>query len=110
MTRMRARIAERMMQSKNSIAMLTSFNEVNLGKVMAMRKELGEAFEKAHGVQARLHELLRARPRAEALKRHPSSTPRSTATTSSTTATATSRSRSRPRRAWSRRCCATPGA
>ena len=30
------------MQSKNSIAMLTSFNEVNLAKVMAMRKELGE--------------------------------------------------------------------
>ena len=42
MTRIRQRIAERMMQSKNSIAMLTSFNEVNLGKVMAMRKELGE--------------------------------------------------------------------
>src|SRR5687768_4087807 len=33
MTRIRQRIAERMMQSKNSIAMLTSFNEVNLGKV-----------------------------------------------------------------------------
>src|SRR6185312_8203747 len=32
MTRMRARIAERLMQSKNSIAMLTSFNEVNLSK------------------------------------------------------------------------------
>src|SRR5690606_4604855 len=42
MTRIRKRIAERLMQSKESIAMLTSFNEVNLGKVMAMRKELGE--------------------------------------------------------------------
>ena len=51
MTRMRARIAERLMQSKNSIAMLTSFNEVNLGKVMAMRKELGEPFEKANGIK-----------------------------------------------------------
>ncbi|WP_147652359.1 dihydrolipoyllysine-residue succinyltransferase [Vulcaniibacterium gelatinicum] len=51
MTRMRARIAERMMQSKNSIAMLTSFNEVNLGKVVAMRKQLGEQFEKAHGIK-----------------------------------------------------------
>ena len=51
MTRMRARIAERLMQSKNSIAMLTSFNEVNLGKVMAMRKELGEQFEKANGIK-----------------------------------------------------------
>jgi 2-oxoglutarate dehydrogenase E2 component (dihydrolipoamide succinyltransferase) len=51
MTRIRQRIAERMMQSKNSIAMLTSFNEVNLAKVMAMRKELGEPFEKTHGIK-----------------------------------------------------------
>jgi len=51
MTRIRQRIAERMMQSKNSIAMLTSFNEVNLSKVMAMRKELGEPFEKTHGIK-----------------------------------------------------------
>ena len=51
MTRIRQRIAERMMESKNSIAMLTSFNEVNLGKVMAMRKELGEGFEKTHGIK-----------------------------------------------------------
>src|SRR5690606_33526806 len=45
MTRIRKRIAERLMQSKESTAMLTSFNEVNLGKVMAMRKELGEQFQ-----------------------------------------------------------------
>src|SRR5690606_17276013 len=45
MTRMRTRIAERMMQSKNSIAMLTSFNEVNLAQVMKMRKAMGEQFE-----------------------------------------------------------------
>jgi len=51
MTRIRQRIAERMMLAKNSIAMLTSFNEVNLGKVMAMRKELGEGFEKSHGIK-----------------------------------------------------------
>ena len=51
MTRIRKRIAERLMQSKESIAMLTSFNEVNLGKVMAMRKELGESFQKQHGVK-----------------------------------------------------------
>src|SRR5690348_6644765 len=51
MTRMRARIAERLMQSKNSIAMLTSFNEVNLSKVVAMRKQLGEQFEKTHGIK-----------------------------------------------------------
>ncbi|MBP7917049.1 MAG: dihydrolipoyllysine-residue succinyltransferase [Arenimonas sp.] len=51
MTRIRQRIADRMMQSKNSIAMLTSFNEVNLSKVMSMRKELGEPFEKTHGIK-----------------------------------------------------------
>src|SRR5690606_30687071 len=48
MTRIRKRIAERLMQSKNSIAMLTSFNEVNLGKVMAMRKALQDDFTKAN--------------------------------------------------------------
>jgi 2-oxoglutarate dehydrogenase E2 component (dihydrolipoamide succinyltransferase) len=70
MTRMRARIAERMMQSKNSIAMLTSFNEVNLGKVMEMRKSLGEAFEKAHGVRLGVMSFF-VRAAADALKRHP---------------------------------------
>ena len=51
MTRIRQRIAERLMHSKESIAMLTSSNEVNLREVMKMRKAMGEAFEKAHGVK-----------------------------------------------------------
>ncbi len=51
MSRIRTRIAERLMESKNSIAMLTSFNEINLREVVAMRKTQGEAFEKAHGVK-----------------------------------------------------------
>ncbi len=70
MTRIRARIAERLMQSKNSIAMLTSFNEVNLGKVMAMRKELGEAFEKANGIKLGFMSFF-AKAAANALQRHP---------------------------------------
>jgi len=70
MTRMRLRIAERMMQSKNSIAMLTSSNEVNLAKVIEMRKNLGEAFEKAHGVRLGMMSFF-VRAAAEALKRHP---------------------------------------
>jgi 2-oxoglutarate dehydrogenase E2 component (dihydrolipoamide succinyltransferase) len=70
MTRMRTRIAERLMQSKNSIAMLTSFNEVNLGKVMAMRKELGEAFEKANGIKLGFMGFF-AKAAANALQRHP---------------------------------------
>jgi 2-oxoglutarate dehydrogenase E2 component (dihydrolipoamide succinyltransferase) len=70
MTRMRARIAERMMESKNSIAMLTSFNEVNLAAVSKMRKDHGEAFEKAHGVRLGFMSFF-VKAAAEALKRHP---------------------------------------
>ena len=70
MTRIRQRIAERMMQSKNSIAMLTSFNEVNLGKVMAMRKELGEGFEKSHGIKLGFMSFF-AKAAANALAKYP---------------------------------------
>jgi 2-oxoglutarate dehydrogenase E2 component (dihydrolipoamide succinyltransferase) len=70
MTRMRSRIAERMMQAKNSIAMLTSFNEVNMKPVMDMRKSLGESFEKAHGIRLGIMSFF-VRAAAEALKRHP---------------------------------------
>jgi 2-oxoglutarate dehydrogenase E2 component (dihydrolipoamide succinyltransferase) len=69
MTRIRQRIAERMMQSKNSIAMLTSFNEVNLSKVMAMRKELGEPFEKTHGIKLGFMSFF-AKAAANALTKH----------------------------------------
>jgi 2-oxoglutarate dehydrogenase E2 component (dihydrolipoamide succinyltransferase) len=70
MTRMRARIAERLMQSKNSIAMLTSSNEVNLAKVVAMRKQLGEQFEKVHGIKLGFMSFF-VKAACEALKRHP---------------------------------------
>lgn len=70
MTRIRSRIAERLMHSKNSIAMLTSFNEINLGKVMAMRKEMQESFEKANGIKLGFMSFF-AKAAAEALKRHP---------------------------------------
>jgi 2-oxoglutarate dehydrogenase E2 component (dihydrolipoamide succinyltransferase) len=70
MTRMRARIAERLMQSKNSIAMLTSFNEVNLAEVVKMRKSLGEAFQKEHGIKLGFMSFF-VKAAAEALKRYP---------------------------------------
>jgi len=70
MTRMRAKIAERLMQSKNSIAMLTSFNEINLAKVSIMRKELGEAFEKSNGIKLGFMSFF-VKAACEALKRHP---------------------------------------
>jgi 2-oxoglutarate dehydrogenase E2 component (dihydrolipoamide succinyltransferase) len=70
MTRIRTRIAERLMQSKNSIAMLTSFNEVNLGKVMAMRKELGEQFQKENGIKLGFMSFF-AKAAANALQKYP---------------------------------------
>ncbi len=51
MTRLRARIAERLLQSQQTNAILTTFNEVNMAPVMALRKQYGEKFEKAHGVR-----------------------------------------------------------
>ena len=51
MTRVRKTIAKRLMESKNSTAMLTTFNEVNLAKVSAARKELQDEFQKAHGIK-----------------------------------------------------------
>ena len=70
MTRLRTKIAERMMQSKNSIAMLTSFNEVNMKAVMDTRKKYAEAFEKAHGVKLGFMSFF-VKACTEALKMYP---------------------------------------
>ena len=51
MSRLRARIAERLLQSQSSNAILTTFNEVNMAPVMDMRKRMQERFEKEHGVK-----------------------------------------------------------
>jgi 2-oxoglutarate dehydrogenase E2 component (dihydrolipoamide succinyltransferase) len=51
MTRIRARIAERLRESNLNAVMLTSFNEVDLGRVIEIRNSLRERFEKAHGVR-----------------------------------------------------------
>ena len=70
MTRIRKRIAERLMESKNSTAMLTSSNEVNMQAVMAMRKSQGEAFQKAYGIKLGFMSFF-AKAAANALLRHP---------------------------------------
>jgi 2-oxoglutarate dehydrogenase E2 component (dihydrolipoamide succinyltransferase) len=49
MTKLRARIAERLVAAKNTAAMLTTFNECDMGEVMRLRAEHKEAFEKRHG-------------------------------------------------------------
>jgi 2-oxoglutarate dehydrogenase E2 component (dihydrolipoamide succinyltransferase) len=51
MSRLRARIAERLLQSQATNAILTTFNEVNMAPLMALRKQYGERFEKEHGVK-----------------------------------------------------------
>ena len=51
MSRLRARVAQRLLQSQSSNAILTTFNEVNMAPVMEMRKRFQERFEKEHGVK-----------------------------------------------------------
>jgi len=51
MSRLRARVAERLLQSQATNAILTTFNEVNMAPVMDMRKRFQERFEKEHGVK-----------------------------------------------------------
>ncbi len=51
MTRLRQRIAERLKEAQNTAAMLTTFNEVDMSQVMAMRAAYKDGFEKRHGVK-----------------------------------------------------------
>ncbi|MEY4083861.1 MAG: hypothetical protein RL483_1230 [Pseudomonadota bacterium] len=51
MSRLRARVAERLLQSQATNAILTTFNEVNMAPLMALRKQYVERFEKEHGVK-----------------------------------------------------------
>jgi len=51
MSRMRIRIAQRLKEAQNTNAMLTTFNEIDMSGFMNIRKEVGEAFAKKHGVK-----------------------------------------------------------
>ncbi|QIQ41890.1 MAG: dihydrolipoyllysine-residue succinyltransferase [Buchnera aphidicola (Microlophium carnosum)] len=51
MTRLRQRIAERLLESKNNTAMLTTFNEVNMKPIILLREKYGEDFKKKHGIR-----------------------------------------------------------
>jgi len=70
MTRLRARIAERLLEVQQSAAILTTFNEVNMAPVMEMRARHKEAFEKRHGVRLGFMSFF-VRAATEALKRFP---------------------------------------
>ncbi|WP_018652280.1 2-oxoglutarate dehydrogenase complex dihydrolipoyllysine-residue succinyltransferase [Actinobacillus capsulatus] len=70
MTRLRKRIAERLLEAKNTTAMLTTFNEVDMQPIMTLRKIYGEKFEKQHGVRLGFMSFY-IKAVVEALKRYP---------------------------------------
>ena len=70
MSRLRARIAERLLQSQASNAILTTFNEVNMAPVMEMRKRFQDKFEKEHGVKIGFMSFF-VKAAVAALKRYP---------------------------------------
>ena len=70
MTRLRKRIAERLLEAKNSTAMLTTFNEVDMQPIMHLRKTYGEKFEKQHGARLGFMSFY-IKAVVEALKRYP---------------------------------------
>jgi 2-oxoglutarate dehydrogenase E2 component (dihydrolipoamide succinyltransferase) len=70
MTRLRARIAERLVEAQQQGALLTTFNEVDLTEVMALRSRYKESFEKEHGVRLGFMSFF-AKATVEALKKFP---------------------------------------
>ncbi|MES3041216.1 MAG: 2-oxoglutarate dehydrogenase complex dihydrolipoyllysine-residue succinyltransferase [Pseudomonadota bacterium] len=70
MTRLRAKVAERLLEAKQSTAMLTTFNEVNMKPVMDLRKQYVEKFEKVHGVKLGFMSFF-IKAAVESLKRFP---------------------------------------
>ncbi|MGL5659699.1 MAG: 2-oxoglutarate dehydrogenase complex dihydrolipoyllysine-residue succinyltransferase [Aeromonas sp.] len=70
LTRLRKRIAERLLEAKNTTAMLTTFNEVNMKPIMDLRKQYGEIFEKKHGVKLGFMSFY-VKAVVESLKRYP---------------------------------------
>jgi 2-oxoglutarate dehydrogenase E2 component (dihydrolipoamide succinyltransferase) len=70
MTRMRARIAERLLEVKQTTAMLTTFNEINLQQVIELRNKYKDKFEKSHNVRLGFMSFF-VKAVVEALKRYP---------------------------------------
>ncbi len=70
MTRLRKRVAERLLEAKNSTAMLTTFNEVNMKPIMDLRKQYKDLFEKKHGIRLGFMSFY-VKAVTEALKRYP---------------------------------------
>lgn len=70
MTRLRKTIANRLLEAKNSTAMLTTFNEINMKPIMDLRKQYQDSFEKRHGIRLGFMSFY-VKAVTEALKRYP---------------------------------------
>jgi len=70
MTRLRKRVAERLLAATQETAMLTTFNEVNMKPIMELRKQYKDAFEKRHGARLGFMSFF-VKAATEALKRYP---------------------------------------
>jgi 2-oxoglutarate dehydrogenase E2 component (dihydrolipoamide succinyltransferase) len=70
MSRLRQRVAERLVQSQSTAAILTTFNEVNMAPVMELRKKYQERFEKEHGVKLGFMSFF-VKAAVHALKKYP---------------------------------------
>ena len=70
MTRLRKTIANRLLEAKNSTAMLTTFNEINMKPIMDLRKQYQDGFEKRHGIRLGFMSFY-VKAVTEALKRYP---------------------------------------
>jgi 2-oxoglutarate dehydrogenase E2 component (dihydrolipoamide succinyltransferase) len=70
MSRLRMRIAERLVQAQHTAAILTTFNEVDMQPVMELRKRYKDKFEKTHGVRLGFMSFF-AKAAVQALERHP---------------------------------------
>lgn len=70
MTRMRARIAERLVEAQHTAAMLTTFNEVDMTEVMGLRARYRDEFQKRHGVKLGFMSFF-VKASIEALRRYP---------------------------------------
>jgi 2-oxoglutarate dehydrogenase E2 component (dihydrolipoamide succinyltransferase) len=70
MSRLRARVAERLLQSQSTNAILTTFNEINMAPVMEMRKKFQEKFEKEHGIKLGFMSFF-VKAAVHALKKYP---------------------------------------
>ena len=109
MSPIRRRIAQRLVEAQQTAALLTTFNEIDMTAVIALRAKHREQYTERYGVKLGFMSFF-VKAAVDALKLVPHSTPKSASRTSSIATTTTSASPSAAAKAWSCPCCATPSA